>query len=562
MSPPMSPTLRSSSNPGTITHMAILASFEGCSSLVARWQKEGPALLLDRAERARPPKPIFVDTMLSDEPEKMRMPTVAAETDISLFDPDGHKWENNPSIIADMGLLASERLFNLSNLGNSLLRRFEQLGDLNDLARSVSMFEEGVALLPEGHSERSSNLNNLGNALLHRFERLRDIADINRSVEILREATDLCLPLNFNREWISKGLGTALLRRYERLGDWSDILEARPVLKEALQRLPADHPARPSTLKVLGDVLLRRFEHLGELTDIQEALSLLNEAVNLSPGIDPNNDLGYCLVCRFQRLGDLRDIRDALVICESSAGCSEISPFHQALRATIPTVFDFLHDHDVAARSMAVEVLATIAAYPSFREALGAAMPTLISSLKYENDPDLTFKTAVSLDKFPKYPLLGRLFVDHIPLIDAELGRNSQDKERNGEPQPHGDDSDLPTDNAATTSVRRSDQSSGRRRRGAQSKEEDPCYHTPHVSVSSSPHVDISEAIGYHTKKITSRPLCRGSYSSPLKDFFSPLQISSVPSPPAAHFTIPEGVRNYLKGLRSPPAFQRAFATR
>ncbi|KAF7344650.1 hypothetical protein MVEN_01625200 [Mycena venus] len=88
-------------NPGTITHMAILASFEGCSSLVARWQQEGPALLLDRAERTPPPKPIFVDGMLSDEPEEMRAPTVAAETDIlSLLDPDvsAFTWAPMPTI--------------------------------------------------------------------------------------------------------------------------------------------------------------------------------------------------------------------------------------------------------------------------------------------------------------------------------------------------------------------------------------------------------------------------------------------------------------------------------
>lgn len=76
-------------NPSTVTHMAILASFEGCSSLVSRWQQEGPALLLDKAERTPPPKAIFTDGVLSEEPEEMPAPTVVAEADIlALLDPD------------------------------------------------------------------------------------------------------------------------------------------------------------------------------------------------------------------------------------------------------------------------------------------------------------------------------------------------------------------------------------------------------------------------------------------------------------------------------------------
>jgi hypothetical protein len=77
-------------NPGTAAHMALLASFEGCSSLVARWEQEGPALLLDRAARAPAPHAIFADG-LCDEPEEMRerTPTAVAECDLlGLLEPD------------------------------------------------------------------------------------------------------------------------------------------------------------------------------------------------------------------------------------------------------------------------------------------------------------------------------------------------------------------------------------------------------------------------------------------------------------------------------------------
>ncbi|KAJ6533494.1 hypothetical protein B0H19DRAFT_442701 [Mycena capillaripes] len=84
-------------NPTTVTYMARLASFEGCSSLVSRWQQEGPELLLDKAERTPPPRAIFTDGLLSDEPEEMLAPTVVAEQDIlALLDPDVHASEREP----------------------------------------------------------------------------------------------------------------------------------------------------------------------------------------------------------------------------------------------------------------------------------------------------------------------------------------------------------------------------------------------------------------------------------------------------------------------------------
>ncbi|KAF8148118.1 hypothetical protein K438DRAFT_1779717 [Mycena galopus ATCC 62051] len=71
-------------NPGTITHMARLASFEGCTSLVARWEQEGSALLFDKADRSGAKAgTMFTDGVLSDEPEEM-----VDEELLALLDPD------------------------------------------------------------------------------------------------------------------------------------------------------------------------------------------------------------------------------------------------------------------------------------------------------------------------------------------------------------------------------------------------------------------------------------------------------------------------------------------
>ncbi|KIM72111.1 hypothetical protein PILCRDRAFT_16429 [Piloderma croceum F 1598] len=104
--------------------------------------------------------------------------------------PDGHP--DKPSL--------------LGGLRNSLSRRFERLGDLGDINKSILMNEDAVRLTPDGHPDKPSKLNNLGisplsalaispsflnnlgNSLSRRFERLGDLGDINKSGQMYEEA--------------------------------------------------------------------------------------------------------------------------------------------------------------------------------------------------------------------------------------------------------------------------------------------------------------------------------------------------------------------------------------
>ena len=62
------------------------------------------------------------------------------------------------------------------------MRRFERLGELNDLNESILMCQEVVQLTPHGHPNKPSRLSNLGHALLTRFTRLEELSDLNESV--------------------------------------------------------------------------------------------------------------------------------------------------------------------------------------------------------------------------------------------------------------------------------------------------------------------------------------------------------------------------------------------
>jgi hypothetical protein len=79
----------------------------------------------------------------------------------------------------------------LNNLRNLLFHRFERLGDLSDINKSILMYEDTVRLTPDGHPSKPSWLNNLGNSLFRRSERLGDLSDINKSVLMYEDAVRL-----------------------------------------------------------------------------------------------------------------------------------------------------------------------------------------------------------------------------------------------------------------------------------------------------------------------------------------------------------------------------------
>jgi hypothetical protein len=120
--------------------------------------------------------------------------------------PDGHP--NKPS--------------RLTNLGNSLWSRFEQLGDLKDINTSVVVKENAVHLIPDGHPDKPCLLNNFGNSLFRRFQQLGDVNDINKSVVVTEDAVQLTPDGHPDKPSFLTNLGNSLSSRFERLGNQQD----------------------------------------------------------------------------------------------------------------------------------------------------------------------------------------------------------------------------------------------------------------------------------------------------------------------------------------------------
>ncbi|KAJ7835224.1 CHAT domain-containing protein [Mycena leptocephala] len=211
----------------------------------------------------------------------------------------------------------------LNNLGNSLLTRFEQLGDLDDLNKSVSIREDAVCLTPDGHPEKPSLLNNLGNSLLTWFEQLGDLEDLNKSVLSTEDAVHLTPDGHPDKPSTLNNFGGSLFRRFERFGALDDLNKSVSIREDAVCLTPDGHPEKPSMLNNLGISLLTRFEQLGHLEDLNKSVLRAEDAVHLTPDGHPDkpsrlNNLGNSLLTRFDRLGDLDDLNKSVLRTEDA----------------------------------------------------------------------------------------------------------------------------------------------------------------------------------------------------------------------------------------------------
>jgi len=206
----------------------------------------------------------------------------------------------------------------LNNLGNSLVRRFERTGDLSDISEAISALQRAVQLTPNGHTYMLGQLCNLGVSFLCHFECTGDLSDISEAISNLQCAIQLT-PDGHLDTLIAQlnNLGTSFLSHFERTGDLSDISEAISALQRAVQLTPDGQPDASAQLSNLGGSFLRRFERTGDPSDISEAISNLQRAIQLTPDGHSDmpaqlNNLGNSFLCRFKRRGDLSDLSEGI----------------------------------------------------------------------------------------------------------------------------------------------------------------------------------------------------------------------------------------------------------
>lgn len=207
----------------------------------------------------------------------------------------------------------------LSDMGISLSRRFECLGNVSDIDEAVLTFRNAVQLTSYDNPNKALSFDNLGRALMYRFNHLGNVSDINESVQLFSDAVRLT-PVDDPEQFFSLNhLGRALMYRFTRLGNLNDINESIVMLQEAVRLIPDWHPERAAQLDDLGGALGYRFKYLGNLSDLEKSIQLQQDAVKLTPDGHPDraqtlNNFSSSLARHFWHVGNVNDIDNSIIM--------------------------------------------------------------------------------------------------------------------------------------------------------------------------------------------------------------------------------------------------------
>ncbi|KAF7366587.1 Pleiotropic drug resistance ABC transporter protein [Mycena sanguinolenta] len=213
------------------------------------------------------------------------------------------------------------------NLSNSLLAPSGRAGNLNDLNRPIAALEDAIQLGPNGHSDKLGILSKLVNSLSTRFEWVGDLSDLNRSIVILEDTVRLSPDGHPSKPRMLSNLGSLLSRRFEQVGNLSDLNKSIVMLEDAVRLSPDGHPDKLGILSNLGIFLSDRFEQAGNLSDLNKSIMIFENAVQLTPDSDSNkperlSSLGSLLSCRFEQVGNLSDLNKSILMLEDAVRLS------------------------------------------------------------------------------------------------------------------------------------------------------------------------------------------------------------------------------------------------
>ena len=223
----------------------------------------------------------------------------------------------------------------MGNLGAALARRFERIGELDDLEAAIQACREAVDIITPEHPDRAAYLNTLGGALRMRFERTRELADLNAAIRASSEAVDATPDDHPDRAMWLHTLGFALLRRFEWRGQQADLDAAIRASGEAVDSMPPGHPNHAMCLNILGVILRRKAEHTGESADLDAAIRTGQQAVDITPSDHP--DRARCLynlaVAWLERFEEAEELADLEVALQTGRQAVKATPRDRADRA-------------------------------------------------------------------------------------------------------------------------------------------------------------------------------------------------------------------------------------
>ncbi|MEU0100368.1 hypothetical protein [Streptomyces sp. NPDC006267] len=211
----------------------------------------------------------------------------------------------------------------LRNHGITLQHRYDSTGRLDDLQHAMSAFEEVIRLSADGPG-RAKTRSLLSSGLLRRFEHLGNTDDLDRGILQGRQALDGLAADDAGRPAVQGNLGVLLRTRNERVGAPDDLHEAMELLRGAVESMDANHPDRSTTLANLGNAHLDRSVLRSSARDLDDGIALLRQAAEVAVPTSRDRyrslgQLGSALYRRFLRVREVRDIDEAVEALQTVA---------------------------------------------------------------------------------------------------------------------------------------------------------------------------------------------------------------------------------------------------
>ncbi|QRV85516.1 aromatic di-alanine and TPR containing protein [Ceratobasidium sp. AG-Ba] len=217
----------------------------------------------------------------------------------------------------------------LRSLEELYMKRFRRLGNHKDIDNMVESASDAMQRAPREGIDRTIRLGNAGVALARRFDKLGQFEDLEKAIKYTEEALDHC-----GKEPIAYlfhgNLGTCFLNCLRRPGEKNQLQMlqmASKHLETALQMCPVGHPTRHVWLANLGVAYSIEYEIDPRPTEgpsaIDKAIRYHSDAMELVDdiGTPVKNDtkmavnllnLGHSYAARFQRQGETPDLDNAI----------------------------------------------------------------------------------------------------------------------------------------------------------------------------------------------------------------------------------------------------------
>ncbi|KAF8597399.1 hypothetical protein BDV93DRAFT_596704 [Ceratobasidium sp. AG-I] len=200
----------------------------------------------------------------------------------------------------------------LQSLGVGYMHRFNLMGEMHDIDKSIGYKCDSLWITPKGDVKVPERLSNLACANRARFERLGDFRNLEVAINCMLLAVSLTPTGRPDKPSWLDGLGDIHQIRFERLGGLPDIQSAITYKLQAVALVPQGSPEKPHLLGNLGVSYLRRFQYLGELEDIDDAIANLTRADLLAHDGHPRKSkfLSYLSLSHHLRFWCLEEKQD------------------------------------------------------------------------------------------------------------------------------------------------------------------------------------------------------------------------------------------------------------